>query len=78
MVELYLKQINIFILPKDTSVWPSMRKPGAMFVSRTATVGDFKFRIATLFKKFLKQKINTEKISKYLRLWRLEEYENWQ
>jgi hypothetical protein len=47
MVEVFLKKIYIYILPK-TREHISLKKPSALFISRKATVLDMRVKIAEI------------------------------
>jgi hypothetical protein len=58
-VEVFLKQMNIFILPRNTS-FPSMRKPAPMYISRVATVGEFREKLSRMMAKHIGKKLSSE------------------
>lgn len=72
MVEVFLKPIQIFILPKLRN-HPSLKKPVHVFISRTARVIDLKTKMATILHHSRSNKDFTpEVMNKMTRLWKLE------
>ncbi len=47
IVEVYLKKLNIYILPKVKNHLV-LKKPSGVFISRKGTIRDFKLKIARI------------------------------
>lgn len=72
MIEIFLKPIQIFILPKQR-IHPSLKKPVYLFISRTAKVIELKTKISEILHLSRSNKEYTaEAMNKITRLWKLE------
>lgn len=75
MVEIYYKKLQIYILPK-TRNHPSLKKPSGVYISRKATIHDFKRKVAEILFDAQKEKPTIEGLMEMARLWRLDTGEN--
>jgi hypothetical protein len=59
MIEIFLKPVLIYILPKFKS-HPCLKKAAAVFISRRASVLDLRIKIAEILAHFKKDQMSPE------------------
>lgn len=74
MIEIYLKKLNIYIFPKVKNHL-ILKKPSGVYMSRRATIYDFKINIAQILYEN-KKEIKLIDLMNMSRLWRLDTGEN--
>jgi DUSP domain len=74
MIEIYLKKLSIYIFPKVKNHL-ILKKPSGVYMSRRATVYDFKLNIAQILYEN-KKEIKLVDLMNMSRLWRLDTGEN--
>ena len=70
MVEVYLKRIFIYILPRVKNHL-FLKKPSSLFISRTATVQDLRVHVAEILKEN-KKEMSVKQLMNLARIWRLD------
>lgn len=75
MVEVFYKKLLIYILPK-TRNHVSLKKPSGVYISRKATIKDFRRKVAEILFDSQKDKDTVEDLMGVARVWRLDTGEN--
>ena len=75
MIEIFYKKLQIYILPKIRNHL-CLKKPSGVFISRKATIHDFKRKIAEILFQSKGESPTVEELMSMARLWRLDIGEN--